>query len=181
MVHVVKQKKGKKKRMESRVEEVDGGQFLIVTDGDRVHQIDLGALSSWGMLLGLTDEAEIVRAILRFQDTPAKPGEPNMWTPLYDALGRGLDELSRVGVPPEFVEDVMNSDAPFPAPETAALIESARAAGRAAVEAFPDVLGADATTVTDALAGHCDKVKAGRVGFVDQLAPVYELPPAPAP
>lgn len=177
MVHVApkKTKKGKK-RMESRIEEVEGGQYLIVTDGDKVHQIDLMALSSWGILLGLTDETEIVKAILRFQDTPVPAGQPNVWTPLFDALGQGLDELSQVGVPADFVEDVMASDAPFPCAETAALIADARAEGRRKMEEFPDVLGADAAAVTEVLAEHVEKVKEGRVKFLDALAPVYELP-----
>ena len=167
--------------MESRVEEVEGSEYLILSEGDKMYQIDLRALSSWGMLLGLTDEVEIVGAILRFQDKPVQAGEPNVWTPMYEALGEGLDELSQAGVPPEYVEDVMNSDAPFPTPETAARIEKAQADGRQKMDEYPDVLGDDAASVSETLVGHTDKVKAGRVDFIDKLAPVYELPPTPVP
>lgn len=167
--------------MESRVEEVEGSEYLILTDGDKTYQIDLRALSSWGMLLGLTDESEIVGAILRFQDKPSKLGEPNVWTPMFDALGQGLDELSQVGVPPEYVEDVLESDAPFPTPETTSMIHEARAKGRQEMESFPDVLGDNASAITEVLVGHCDKIKAGRVEFVDKLAPTYELPAPPEP
>lgn len=165
----------KAKKMDFRVENIEGVDCLLFENNGNYHQIDLRAISSWGLLLGLTDTAEIVSAILRFKETPVAPGEPNLWTPLYEALGEGLEQMSQSGVPPEYVEDVLYSDAPVPTPEVSQKIIAAQSAGVSAINACPDEIGDVSSLITAALVDHETKIKDARVKFVDKLAPVYEI------
>lgn len=170
--------------MEFRTEAVDDVEYLIGDDGEgNIHQIDLRAIGSWGLLLGLSDPAEIVAAILRHQEVPVGPGQPNMWTPLYDALGDGLDAMSAAGVPPEHMEDLLDPalGSPVPGPEVCGKLEEARARGRQKVAESPEPYGDVSAAVTEALAGHCEKITEDRLAFVDKLAPVYEIPPESVP
>lgn len=163
------------RKMDFKVVSVDGTDCLLFENDGSYHQIDLRAISSWGLLLGLTDTAQIVAAILRFKETPVAPGEPNLWTPLYETLGEGLEQMSKAGVPPEYVEDVLYSNAPVPTPEVAQKIVDAQAAGVATINTCPDELGDISSLITTALTDHETKIKDGRVDFVDKLAPVYQI------
>ncbi len=169
--------------MDYRTESIDGVDYFIADDGEgNIHQIDLRAVGSWGLLLGLTDPAEIVAAILRHQEEPVAPGAPNMWTPMYDALDDGLDAMSQSGVPPELMEDLLDPalGSPVPGAEVLARIEDARSQGRARIDEFPDPLNGDTSAFAGLLTDHADKITEERLKFVDALAPVYELPPPPA-
>lgn len=168
-------------RMSFRLETIDGVEYLIGERGEHLHQIDLRAVSSWGMLLGLSDPVEIVEAILRTEDVPAGFGQPNMWTDLYGAIGDGLDELSQAGVPAEYAEEVIESDAPYPSEEVMTRIRNARAATKAKIGKDPDKWGNVRPALAAVLAGREEAVAEARVEFVDALAPVYEIPPEPAP
>lgn len=175
------QKKVATNKMDITVEDIDGVSCLIARSGNDMHQIDLRAISSWGLLLGLTDPVEIVGKILRFKEKPVKRGEPNLWTPLYETLGDGLDQLSRSGVPAEYMEDVLYSDAPLPTQEATDAILAARGGAVAVIDADPDVCADVAADIAAALDPHTDSIAEMRVEFVDQLAPVYEIVPADAP
>lgn len=170
--------------MEFRTEAVGDVEYLIGEDGEGlIHQIDLRAIGSWGLLLGLTDPAEIVAAILRNQEEPVGPGQPNMWTPLYDALGDGLDAMSASGVPPEYMEDLLDPalGAPVPGLEVCEALKEARTKGRDKIMESPEPFGDVSAAVTEVLAKHEGKIAEDRLAFVDKLAPVYELPPETKP
>jgi hypothetical protein len=170
--------------MEFRTEAVDDVEYLIGEDGEGlIHQIDLRAIGSWGLLLGLTDTAEIVAAILRNDEKPVGPGEPNMWTPLYETLHEGLDALSASGVPPELMEFLLDPavDAPVPSIEVCAAIEEARTAGRGKIMEFPEKWGDVSAAVASVLSDREEKIAQDRLAFIDKLAPVYEVPPEPVP
>lgn len=173
-------KKGKKRM---RTETVDGTEYLIAENGNDTHLIDIRAIASWGLLLGMTDPGEIVAAILRFKEEPALPGQPNVWTPLYEALDTGLDALSAAGVPPEHMEDLLDPalGSPVPGPGVCAELEKARGRGRAKVLESPDVWGDTAAEVAEALADKVGVIAEARLAFVDKLAPVYEVPVSEAP
>lgn len=173
--------------MDFRIEELGGLPYLVAEstndDGSaHIHQIDMRAISSWGLLLGLTDPGEIAQAILTHKEEPVLPGENNMWTDLYDSLGQGLDAMSMAGVPPEYMEDLLDPElgAPVPGVELLDVIEEARGKGRDKVkENKPDKDMKD--ELNELLSGHEEKIKEIRLEFVDKLAPVHELPPPPAP
>ena len=176
----------KENKMQIRTEEVEGTEYLIAeTEGDdgqvMIHQIDLRALSSGGILLGLTDPAEVATKILRFKEKKVAKGEPNVWTPLYDALNEGLDQLSKAGVPAEYMEELLTMDAPVPTAEATEAIIAAREEGLAIIDEDPDVVGDAMEDVVAALDGHEEKIAEMRLNFVDTLAPVYEIPPALPP
>jgi hypothetical protein len=166
--------------METWTEESEGVEYLIVKSGEVIHQIDLRAISSWGLLLGLTDPAEVVSKILRFKEKRTAKGEPNLWTPLYETLTAGLDEMSQSGVPAEYMEEVLTSDAPVPSTEATDAILAAQQAGRDQIDLDPDEWGDVSAALTSVLEPHTEAIAASRVEFVDALAPVYEIPPPPA-
>jgi hypothetical protein len=174
----------KEKHMEFRTEDVGGTEYLIADNGaGDIHQIDLRAIGSWGLLLGLTDTAEIVSAILRFKEPEAAPGQPNAWTPMFDALNDGLDAMSAAGVPPEHMEDLLDPElgSPVPGPELCGKLQEAQAHGRAKVAESPDDWGDNRQAVAELLAGHEEVIAEERLKLVDRLAPVYEIPPPPPP
>jgi hypothetical protein len=171
-----------KRAVDLRIEEIEGDQYLIVQEGDAIHQIDLRAVSSWGLLLGLTDPSEIVRRILRFEEKPVGKGKPNLWTPLYETLGEGLDQMSRAGVPAEYMEDMLDPalGSPIPGTEILDRIAAAQTEAVAAIDADPEKFGDISTDVGALLESHGQQISEMRTAFVDALAPVYEIaPPIP--
>lgn len=171
--------------MNCSIQDLPGGRFLIIEEGASTHQIHVGALASWGALLGLSDPSEVLEVILSFEEKPVGPGEHNAWTDAYNALGVGLDQMARAGVPPEFMDDLLDPGlgAPVPSSEGLILIESARTQALAAIgerrKTGPRTHGAEIaiTAFKGRIANELtNEVAASRAIFLSDLAPTYELP-----
>lgn len=157
------------------VQTIAGKDYILLEREDISHQIDMDAISSWGVLLGITDEAELLKAIVQHASTE---GSTVNWGELYDALGENLDAMSASGVPVGLAEDLLDPllGSPVPGPEKIEKLERVRAKAISDLwsEISPPDLDEAALT---ALVFEIDsnKVKVGRTDFIDALAPVYEI------
>lgn len=157
------------------IQTIAGKDYILLEREDISHQIDMDAMSSWGVLLGITDEAELLKAIVQHASTE---GDTVDWGELYDALGENLDAMSASGVPVELAEDLLDPSlgSPVPGPEKTEKLEMARAKAISDLWAETSPPDLDETALT-ALVSEIDsnKVKTGRTDFIDALAPVYEV------
>ncbi len=159
------------------VQEIAGKSYIILQSADSSFQIDMDAISSWGVLLGLTDKAEIVRSIL--QESGAELGTVD-WSELYNALGENLDAMSLSGVPVEFAEDLLDPSLGSPVPGAEKIEKLERVRNKAKTNLWAVAGGEQLTDA--ALSGlvtkiDSERVKNGRTDFIDALSPVYELTP----
>lgn len=170
----------------------DGNEVIMFVDPDEksVHCIPVAAIATWGELLGITDQDEIIETILNFEEAPGE----NPWTPLYEALQENLDELAKAGVPAEYMHDLVDPamPSPIPGPKAQKKLVAARKAARTQmgkrmkknrkqVSEFRQLLHSK-------LDGRSQKIEKHRTRFLDENSPKYlvEVPdptpvPAPAP
>jgi hypothetical protein len=169
--------------MDFTIQVIEGVEYLIVTRDDRIHQMPMEAIASWGLLLGLTNPSDIVAAILRNRETPVAPGEPNMWTPLYDALDEGLHALAASGVPPEHMPTLLDPElgAPVPGPDILDRMAAAQQESLATINSHPDEWGALSSDLVAVLDEKVSVIDDAKVAFLDRISPVYELPQTPPP
>jgi hypothetical protein len=173
----------KGKRMEYRMETIAGLECLMVENGTDLHKIPLAAIASWGTLLGEPDPAKVVAAIIGFQEVPVGPGEPNVWTGLYEGLDEGLLELAKAGVPPEHMPDLLDPElgAPVPGPEIHGRMVAARALGRKEIDAGTPAPVDLPPGLAKALEEKADVIAEAQVAFLDDLSPTVEIPQPIAP
>lgn len=174
----------------------NGNEVIMFVDNDdqTVHCIPMEAIASWGELLGITDQDEIIETILNFEEHPSE----NPWGPLYDALRENLDELSKAGVPPEFMHDLVDPEmpSPYPGPKAQKKLVNARKAARTQINKRQrknrKAVSEFRQSLHQKLDGKADRVERHRTKFLDDNSPTYlievrELPaqpdasPAPAP
>jgi len=166
---------------EYTVQKIDGVEYIILQQGTAIHQIDVGAISSWGVLLGTTDTREILEAILK----EGRSSENLIdWEELYSALGNNLDEMSKAGVPVEFSEILLDPElgSPVPGKDKVDRLENARQKVRDDVADAPD--GAILLTSKmcdeireEILSQKPERLEQARLDFIDELSPEYEIRP----
>lgn len=161
------------------IQKLGGMDCILLQDGPNVHQIPVDAISTWGVLLGLTDEAEIIQAIVR--DADETSGNID-WNGIYDALGENLVATSTSGVPAEYVEDLLDPElgSPIPGLTRVEKLNSARDKAKANLGRCKTkpLSAASLSTLVDQI--DSEKVKAKRVEFIDAITPVIEnTPPLP--
>lgn len=152
---------------------------VIVMDGPDGHVFPLEAVASWGALLGITDTAQIVAAILSQGEGFREPD----WGALYDKLGAALTPMSAAGVPayimPLLLDPEMGS--PIPGPEILADLHATQNDG-VELLARQDVRLSDSAIVSDIAAAidndHAGDLSELSVGVFDALSPTYMLPPS---
>lgn len=175
----------------------DGNEVIMFVDDDdkSVHCIPVQAIASWGELLGITDQDEIIETILNFEETPGE----NPWGPLYDALQENLDELSKAGVPAEFMHDLVDPTlpSPIPGPEAQKKLVNVRKAARTKMgkrmKKKPKKVSEFRQKLHQQLDGRATRIEQNRTKFLDENSPRYlvekkqkrevlpETAPAPAP
>lgn len=163
----------------------NGNQMIMFVDpvDKTVHCIPLEAIATWGELLGITDQDEIIETILNYEE---KPGD-NPWGPLYEALHENLDELAKAGVPAEYMHDLVDPamPSPIPGPKAQKKLVAARKAARTQmgkrmkknkkqVSEFRQSLHAK-------LDKHADRFEKHRTKFLDENSPVYTMVTEPEP
>lgn len=160
--------------MDYSIEELNGSTSAIIRDGADVHQIPIAALASWGALLGMDDSGDVLDAILAHWEPLPVPG-PNAWTPLYDVLGAALTEMSKAGVPPEFMADLLDPSlgAPVPAARTMSMVARAQ-------EVAP--MGATLGPVRDLgelrsllRLDYAQEIADQKTAFLDAIAPTFTI------
>jgi len=165
--------------MNYQIQNVSGTNYIMIESGTTIHQIPVPALSSWGLLLGLTDPGEIIKKILTYRELENDSSE-NIWGPLYEALNEGLDKMSAAGVPPELMEILLDPEmgSPVPGQETLDKIATTQQESNAIIDACAptkitkteiDNLG---TQIKNSFSQDIEKSK---LEFIDNLAPRYEL------
>lgn len=155
----------------------DGNEVIMFVDHNdkSVHCIPVAAIATWGELLGLTDQDEIVETILNFDE----PAGENTWTGLYEALQENLDELAYHGVPAEFMHDLIDPKLPSPYPNAKAqkkLVE-ARAAARTRIGKHQRKnkkgLSEFRQKLHQKMEGRAAQVERHRTKFLDENSPKY--------
>jgi hypothetical protein len=181
--------------MKVTVEDMGGGHEMLMLDNEQGEcwGIPFSAIASWGQLLGITDPAEIVSTIMKYQDDGTE------WAGLYETLEENLDELAKAGVPAEYMADLvdpkMPSPIPGPAPQKRLLDQRGNARTRMAKKFRKDVpdVSEFRQSLDAALSSRKDRIAQRTTEFMDQHSPQYLIevrdalsdsvvpPPAPAP
>lgn len=168
----------------------DGNEVLMFVDHDdkSVHCIPVATIATWGELLGLTDQDEIIETILNFDEQPTE----NVWTPLFEALQENLDELAYHGVPAEYMHDLIDPEVPSPYPNAKAQ-KKLVAARKAALTKMGKRQRKNKKSVSEfrqslheKLNGREQQIERQRTKFLDENSPKYlvevvDLPQPPAP
>lgn len=159
----------------------------IDNEAGEIWCIPFSAIASWGQLLGLTDHAEIVEAIMNYRD------DGQEWAPLYEALEENLDELAKAGVPAEYMPDLVDPEMPSPIPGPKAqkrLVDRRKAAqGRVRRKFRKDApkLSEFRQSLEPVLDRRREKIRKRTEEFMDRHSPTYlievapELPVLPQP
>ena len=149
----------------------DGTEALVIISGTNTEVYGLDVIAAYSELLGEPDPGKVVVLIRGAMKTEDHNG---LWKPLYENLRAGLGELSRAGVPPELMPDVLE-DSTAPVPRDRAKLRAARAAakGRMATGGSQGV-----AEFGPLLVGKAEKLKASRVDFLKGITP---SPPDPDP
>jgi hypothetical protein len=166
--------------MNYTIQEIDRMKYVIIEEGTTIHQIPLQAVSSWGLLLGLSDPIEILDRILTYQEPSVDSGQENIWGPLYEALGEGLDKMSAAGVPSELMEFLLDPSlgSPVPGAETLDKISVAQEEANATISSCPtpSITAKNLNGLKETLENEfSEDIQASKDEFIDMLAPVYEI------
>lgn len=164
--------------MEYTIEKVAGMECIMIQEGTHLTQIPLDTIGSWGVLLGESDPGVVLERILTHQEQGVDPGEPNMWTPLYEGLLPVAESMARAGVPVEFMEVLMDEELGAPVPGRSALrmLSSVRSEGVAALEEVALELPVDEAmeALKEELRGDLlASVEARRAKFLDHITPKF--------
>lgn len=179
--------------METSIQSIMGMECIVIETEEGGEIIPLQAIASWGILLGLTDTQEILKAIREHQATPANPGQPNEWTPLYDALQAGLREMAKAGVPTEFMVELLDPTLGAPVPGVEALSNIAAAQAECpmvsaiesepmmrmasfAMTAEPEVDPALLSIIDTVNADWSERIARDKIDFVDHLVKQVIMP-----
>jgi hypothetical protein len=169
----------------------DGKYEMLMFKDDvakTVHCIPLAAIASWGELLGIKDEQEVIEFILNYEEGRTD----NEWAALYEALEENLDELAKAGVPAEYMADLVDPTVPSPVPGPK-VQKRLRDRQTGARNRMKKKFRKDKKVVSEfrqlpkTLDGVKDRVHKHRVQFMDDHSPVYllekpqEQTPAPPP
>lgn len=182
--------------MITSIQDLQGMPCIVIETDEGGEVIPLQAIASWGVLLGLTDTQEILKAIREHQATPVDPGQPNEWTPLYDALQSGLDEMAKAGVPAEFMVELLDPElgAPIPGVEAMASIAAAQSecpmmsvikpepvmrVASFAMATEPEIDPALLSIIETVNSEWSTRIAQDRVDFIDQLVKPVIMQPTP--
>jgi hypothetical protein len=162
--------------MEYSIQQIDGIDLIVITDGANTHCIHMEAVASWGVLLGLTDEGEILDSIVA--DAQNKDLTID-WSSLYTDLNANLRDTSNSGVPVEFIETLLDPlvTSPVPGKARKTKLKGTRESELAKIRAVGK--GVDKTIRTklkdELKAKHAGKISKKRLEFLDTVAPLVTV------
>lgn len=85
-----------------KAELIDDGMMTVTGDDGTIHYIPLDAIASWGELLGVSDTAKVVEAIIQVRSNRSDPGvidkttSRNAWTSAYEQCEKdALSDLNQ--------------------------------------------------------------------------------------